>query len=378
MEVRFVEGVAELAPEAWDALVGDNAPFFEHAFLAAAEAYSATPRHGAQPIHLTLWDQGELIAAVPLYVKGDGRAEFIYDYGWYHVAYQLGFEYYPKLVSMAPFTPATGAHFLIRADQERAGLLPMLADVVEQFARANELTGVHFLFLPEDEASQLAELGYHRRLTFQLGLEERFESFDDFLGRFRSKDRVKFKRDLRIVREDQGIEIRAWTGDQLGERELDDMYRYYCRTVRDHGTGSHYLQEGSWRALWAGWRHRLVVFFAEQAGRRIAGSICAWKDGVLYGRYWGSDGGHYPSLYFNLAFYEPTRWMIEQGGRAFYAGFGNARYKHQRGLDPSPTHSAHKLFDPGLHGVIGEICAREQDEAAETIAAIRARSKRIR
>ena len=37
LEIRIGDGVAAVAPAAWDALVGEGSPFLEHAFLAGLE-----------------------------------------------------------------------------------------------------------------------------------------------------------------------------------------------------------------------------------------------------------------------------------------------------------------------------------------------------
>ena len=186
--------MSEIDAAAWNELVAGDSPFWDHAFLSACEEASATAEHGILPRHMTLWDGDQLLAVVPLYVKGDGRAEFIYDYGWYHLAWQVGIEYYPKAVSMAPFTPVTGCHFFFREGVDKAEAIPALVELMERWAVEVGLTGIHFLFATEEEADVLGELGYLRRLTFQLSLTNRFDSFDDYLAGFRSKDRIKIKR----------------------------------------------------------------------------------------------------------------------------------------------------------------------------------------
>ena len=99
-------------------------------------------------------------------------------------------------------------------------------------------------------------------------------------------------------------------------------------------------------------RERLVLFMARKDGRRVGASFCVYKDDQLYGRYWGSDRD-YDCLYFKLAFYAPIAHSIEQGWKTFWVGFGNSYTKFARGLLPSPTHSAHRIFDPALQRSIG-------------------------
>jgi len=351
LTARFLPGVQAVPREAWDALTHSASPFMEWAFLDACEAHSALPQHGVTPQHLTLWDGERLVAALPLYVKGDGRAEFIYDYHWYHLARRLGVEYYPKLVSMSPFTPVPSDHFLVAPDYDKQALIPALAQVVERFASECELQGVHFLFLPDDEAEALEELGYERRVTFQLvWTNQGYDDHDAFLARFRSKDRVKFKRERRRL-EDAGLRLERVTGEAIQPEHEQAIYEFYSRTCEQYGTGSHYLQRGTWERLFASWRDRLHLFFAREdkpGGELIGGSLCVQKGENLYGRYWGCRE-EIPALYFNLALYRPLELAIEQGWKHFFAGSGNVAFKYSRGFQPWRTLSLHRLASPDLH-----------------------------
>jgi predicted N-acyltransferase len=75
-----------------------------------------------------------LVAAAPLYIKGHSQGEFVFDHQWADLSYRLRIEYYPKLLGMAPFTPAVGYRFLVHPD---------LSD------NANELSKIYDLMLAE-------------------------------------------------------------------------------------------------------------------------------------------------------------------------------------------------------------------------------------
>ena len=364
LEARFLGSIADVAPEAWDRLATNCSPFFDWAFLNACETASAIPEHGILPQHATVWDGETLVAALPLYVKGDGRAEFIYDYAWYHFARQVGLDYYPKAVSMTPFTPVTSPHFMTDPAYDRRLLIRELTGVVEHWARANGLQGVHYLFLPEEEADALEDLGCLRRLTYQLKWSNAdYGSWGDFLARFRHKARVKIKRELRRVTE-QGITVETVRGDAITEADMDAMFAFYSRTCRLHGTGSDYLKRETWSLLFRDWRHRIVLFVARKDGERIAASFCAQKGDQLYGRYWGSNAD-YDCLYFDLAFYKPMAHAIEEGYQTFWVGFGNSYAKFARGLAPAETHSVHRFFDPSLAAAIGSHLELDREDVRE-------------
>ncbi len=52
---------------------------------------------------------GRLVAAAPLYLKGNSEGEFVFDWGWADAAERAGIAYYPKLLVGVPFTPVTGS-----------------------------------------------------------------------------------------------------------------------------------------------------------------------------------------------------------------------------------------------------------------------------
>src|SRR5262245_21809612 len=67
--LHVLAGMDEVAPEAWDSLVGVDNPFVEHAFLQALETSGSvgTPDTGWVPRHLLLRDGARLVGALPLY-----------------------------------------------------------------------------------------------------------------------------------------------------------------------------------------------------------------------------------------------------------------------------------------------------------------------
>ena len=364
----------DVAPAAWNRLVGASNPCFEWAFLRALEEDSAIPSAGALPVHATCWRGDELVAAVPLYVKGDGRGEFIYDYGWWRLAAAHGVPYYPKLLSMPPFTPVPGSHFLVAPGEDRLPLIQTLLEVIEDWARESKLTGIHFLYVPEDEADVLEACGYLRRLSLQLVWENRgYASFDDYLARFRHKQRKGIKRDRRRFVE-QGLTRVVRRGAELTSEDAATMRRFYLNTCVDHGTGSDYLGPETWARLFADWSERLVMCGAQRDGEWVGASLCYQHDDTLYGRYWGADEA-LSGLYFNLAFYAPIELAIEQGWSRFYAGAGLSRSKFTRGFDAIRVHSAHRFFSEPLAKTLGRALADEREAAELELSELRTRSR---
>jgi predicted N-acyltransferase len=75
--LEVVSDIADVPAEAWDACAGTDDPFVRHAFLKALEkSGSAVAGRGWLPQHLLLRDEnGDLLGAVPLYLKGHSYGE---------------------------------------------------------------------------------------------------------------------------------------------------------------------------------------------------------------------------------------------------------------------------------------------------------------
>src|SRR6185436_6778476 len=110
VELKVFRDLAEIPRQSWDrVLEPDDNPFVSWTFLQALESSaSAAPRRGWWPCHLTAWQDGELLAAAPAYVKNDSAGDFSRDWGLADSASRYGVSYYPKLVIGVPFSPVTG------------------------------------------------------------------------------------------------------------------------------------------------------------------------------------------------------------------------------------------------------------------------------
>ena len=126
--LRIVNRLAEIPRADWDAMSPGGNPFLEWDWLTALdESGCATAEKGWAAHHLVLELAGRIVAACPLYLKGNSEGEFVFDHEWAHAARSAGLRYYPKLLVAVPFTPATGRRLLVHPDvpaEERPAYLP--------------------------------------------------------------------------------------------------------------------------------------------------------------------------------------------------------------------------------------------------------------
>jgi uncharacterized protein len=357
-ELRILDGVAAVEPAEWNALVGDGSPFLEWDFLHACEASgAASPRTGWLPRHLTLWQDGRLVAACPLYGKGHSMGEFVFDQGWAAAAQRAGIAYYPKLLVGVPFTPVTGARFLTRT-ADRPALIAALATALEELAAAEEVSSVHVNFCLPDEAEVLAGRGWLRRVGYQYHWRnDGFGDFADYLGSLRSKRRNQVRRERRALAE-AGVEVATLAGDAIPDELFGTMYRLYRRTVDCLPWGQRYLNPRFFELARDRLRDRVCLVVARRDGAVLAGTFNVVKAGVFYGRYWGTlqDLRH---LHFNVCYYAAIEHCIAHRLGRFEPGAGGD-FKQLRGFEPAATQSMHHLREPRLRVAVRDFLARER------------------
>jgi hypothetical protein len=355
--VRVARSLADVDPRQWNALVGRGAPFLRHEFLLGLEQSGcATPETGWDAHHLLLTDaQGQLTAAMPLYLKPHSWGEFVFDFAWAEAYRRAGLRYYPRLVSAVPFTPATGPRLLV-PEENAAATRRLLIEAAGELAGALGVSSLHVLFAGADDRPELEAAGLMPRLDCQFHWRnEGYATFDDFLAGFTAEKRKKLRRERRRVAE-AGITHRTVHGDELDERMIETVYRLHARTFAQFGNPP-YLNLAFFRHLAQAMPRALVVELAMQDGEVIACSISLRGGDTLYGRYWGACGEHH-SLHFETCLYRGIEYCIREGLARFEPGT-QGEHKLLRGFAPAPVWSLHDIADPRFAAAIGDWLERD-------------------
>jgi hypothetical protein len=365
--IEILDGVAQVPRDEWNALVRDESPFLEWEWLASLEeAGCVGESSGWQPKPLVLREGGRLLAACPLYVKGNSEGEFVFDWGWADAASRAGIDYYPKLLVGVPFTPVTGARFLTAAGADRAACIAALGGALRQVCEASDLSSVHVNFCRDDEVEALRGRGFLLRVGVQYHWSnDGYRSFDDYLARLRSKRRNQVRRERRSVAE-AGITTEVVRGDAIQDALFGPMFACYRTTVDQHVYGRRYLNRRFFELLSERFRHRLCFVVARRDEEIVAGTTNVVKGDALYGRYWGGLE-FVRNLHFEVSYYAAIAHCIEQGIARFEPGAGGD-YKFLRGFDARPTWSLHALRDPRLAAAVARFLEAERARAGEVLA----------
>jgi predicted N-acyltransferase len=364
-KIAILESLGRVDPERWDALGGGH-PLVSHAFLHALhETGCAAERAGWTPQYLALTEDGQPVAAMPLYVKMHSYGEYVFDWAWADAYQRHGLDYYPKLLSAIPFTPCTTPRLLARDPAARAELVRAALEIAENSA----VSSLHVLFPTEPESEAFTSAGMMRRASVQFHWQNRgYPDFEAFLATLSHDKRKKIRQERRRVR-DAGVVFR-----HVGGRDIDaDLWRFwtrcYTRTYREHHS-SPYLNLAFFERIGATMPDNLLLAVGSQGGEDICASLCIHDGRTLYGRYWGALR-FVSGLHFEACYYQPLEFCIAQG-IALFEGGAQGEHKLARGFLPVETRSYHWLKQPQFADAVEQFLKRESagihryvDELAE-------------
>ncbi|TLX55518.1 GNAT family N-acetyltransferase [Stutzerimonas nosocomialis] len=355
MTVLLADSLHLVPAARWDALLPVAQPFLRHAFLSALEDAGCVGGHsGWQPAHrLWLDERGDLLAAIPAYLKRHSYGEFVFDHGWADACRRAGIAYYPKLLAAIPFSPVCGPR-LLGDPQAAASLLDALQSGLEQ----EGLSSLHINFTsPACDERMGARSGWLERIGCQFHWHNRgYRDFQDFLDALASRKRKQLRKEREQVA-GQGIGFDWREGHQLSEREWDFVYACYANTYEVRGQAP-YLTRAFFSLLAERMPEAIRVVLAVQSGRPVAMAFCLTDGHSLYGRYWGCLA-EFDRLHFETCFYQGIDQAIAMGLQRFDAG-AQGEHKLIRGFEPVITRSWHYLRHPGLRAAVADFLEQER------------------
>jgi uncharacterized protein len=372
LQIRTHSSIDAIDPAGWDRLVresdpgscpGENTrinPFMRHAFLVAAErSGSATARTGWAPQHLVLESaSGEMLGALPCYLKSHSQGEYVFDHGWADAFERAGGRYYPKLQCSVPFTPATGPRILTRSGEDSGSYRDALLRGLTMLAEQHSISSAHITFMPHREWQAAGEAGFLLRTDKQFHWQNHdYADFDTFLDSLSSRKRKNIRKEREVALEENGIQIEWLTGSLLTEKVWDRFFEFYMDTG-SRKWGRPYLTRQFYSLIGQSMADDILLVMARRNNQYVAGAINFIGPDCLYGRHWGCVEDH-PCLHFEVCYYQAIEFAIANGIARVEAGAQGA-HKISRGYVPVTTYSAHWISHSGLRHAIDDYLEMER------------------
>lgn len=350
--LRIIDQLSDIPAAQWNALTDGN-PFLAHAFLLALqESGAATAETGWQAQFLTLWQDEELVAGMPLYLKYHSYGEYVFDWAWADAYERHGLTYYPKLLCAIPFSPITGA----RALAATAELRRQLFRIALQLAQELGVSSLHCLFPDEAEAQEMQQAGMMLRQGVQFHWHNADHAdFDAYLACMGHDKRKKIKQERRKVSE-AGISFTRIKGPDISHEQLAFFLQCYNHTYHLHRS-TPYLNLEFFQRIITAMPDNVLLILALRAGQPIASAFNLYTADTLYGRYWGATE-YIPGLHFETCYYQAIEFCIAEK-IALFEGGAQGEHKLARGFLPQITWSAHWLAHPEFSQAVERFLQRE-------------------
>ncbi len=371
VEITVLASLQDISAEDWDRCACPEAvegraidPFTTHKFLKAFEDSGSVGRGtGWQPQHLVARLGGELIGAMPLYVKSHSQGEYIFDHNWAHAFHQAGGQYYPKLQSAVPFTPVTGRRILTAPGFEKAATSALLQSAM-QLTKQNGLSSFHMTFCAKQEYVSGAQADLLQRTGQQFHwINQNYTNFDGFLDDLSSRKRKNIRKE-RAQAQKFGGNIHLFCGDQIEQEHWDAFWGFYQDTgARKWGTP--YLTREFFHIAHERLRDDILLIMCEHDGHWVAGAMNIVGRDTLFGRYWGCQE-HHPCLHFEVCYYQAIEYAIAHKMARVEAG-AQGQHKLARGYLPVPTYSLHFMANESFSDAVEKYLVAERDAVDEEI-----------
>tara|TARA_B100001057_G_scaffold166461_1_gene167174 strand:- start:484 stop:1647 length:1164 start_codon:yes stop_codon:yes gene_type:complete len=364
MKVDFVDSIEKITKEDWESVLNNKYPFLQYDFLKTLEVTKCvSPEQGWTPFHAVV-SEGEMIVAImPLYIKTDSQGEFIFDWSWADAFYRNGLEYYPKLVSSIPFTPASGPRILFTDQSKSLIIIKEVSSALKRISQEQSFSGVHILLAEKDEINKFSREDFSLRTSYSFHwFNNNYESFDSFLKDMTSRQRKNIKKEREKIAK-QGITLSRIKGEDISHEMIETFYQFYQVTYLKRGMRG-YLNFKFFESIIKHSPDSILLVMAQNSdGNYVAGALNFYDDQKLYGRYWGCLE-EYDSLHFETCYYQGIEFCIGHGLGSFDPGV-QGEHKIKRGFCPIETYSAHWIRDARFKEAIDDFLERERTHILE-------------
>ena len=365
MKIHFIESIKNIDETTWNNLVDSDYPFMQHSFLLSLEESKCVGEGtGWYTFHLVVKEEEDVIALMPMYIKTDSHGEFIFDWSWAEAFYRNGMDYYPKLVSAIPFTPASGPRLCVLDESKRTHITSLIKEGLEEISIELGISSAHILLPDKKELTSYVDSGFSTRTSYSFHwFNNNYSDFDDFLKELTSRQRKNLRKERSKIF-DQNIHMERIPGEDITEELWDSFFKFYQITYLKRGMQA-YLNLDFFHKISERLPKSLLLVIAKEAKTKghLAGALNFCDSKNLYGRYWGCLE-EYDSLHFESCYYQGIEHCIEMKLNKFDPGV-QGEHKIKRGFLPVETFSSHWIKDDRFKKAIDDFLIREREHILE-------------
>ena len=296
---------------------------------------------------MTAYHKGELVAFTPCFRDIAGQ---YFQYGPEVVPFmkralniysRLGLGQKHVLLCYSPWCFRTKAFCSNHLNEKL--LLRKLSEKIDEICKKENILFSSFLFVSEfdrDLTLSLENLGYHKSVFWKpmLYLDIPWRNFDDYLQSLGKNTKYQAKREIRSCMEN-GIVIEDVTDFEKISKTLSDLS---FQLLLKYNKWAPRLEPFFYESLsnWA--KDNTKIWIAKKKDVIVGFTLFIRKEKTLDFFLVGFDYAAQEKTdftYFNLAYYTPIKWAIQEGIQKIYYRWGSEGSKYKRGCKPETLYS---------------------------------------
>jgi predicted N-acyltransferase len=358
LDVRVFKTVDSMGREAIDSIVDDG--FFTYGWFKTIETSKLI---NLDPFYVAAYNEGKMVAFAPCF---HDVADQYFNFGPNVIPFMrrflkirnrshLGQEH--VLLCYSPSCYRT--KIFIEKGQNEGLLISGLSKEVDAICKRERILFSSFLFVSEFEnnlSQYLSNIGYRKFFwASSFYLDVHWQSFEDYLGSLEHGIRNTVKREMRRCRE-HGVTIEEITEFKGLAMALSDLS---SNLLRKYNTTRVY-EPSFFESLSDCAKGNAKVFVAKKRDAVVGFSLCLRQGKTLDVFHCGFNYKLQEKsdfTYFNLCYYSPIRWAIQEGIQKIYYRLTADRVKLRRGCKPERIYSFVKCQNKQVNAQIGNYMA---------------------
>ena len=353
MTVKVFQSIDEIGKDTIDSITHD--PFFTYAWFKTLQTQQTYP---ISPIYLAVYDESKIVGFIPLFMElidfnsNNTFSKFL------KIGHRIGLWQNRLLKCYSPFSYRS--ELLLSDIQNEKLLLNLLAKEIDSICEKQKILISEFCFVSEFDKllnENLQNYGYQKNSfpnTTTFYLDVQWSSFEDYLQSLTSKTRKNVKREIRLCVEN-GVSIEA--------SEVEDLTIKLSKLFTNHAlkydkNAKKFFDPGFFATLNMYAKEEIKLFIAKKNSEVVGFSLLLQQGDILDMFMVGFDYGVQTSSdfsYFNLCFYAPIKWSIENGVKKIYYRWSMEKIKRYRGCKPENTYRFTKYHNKLLRALIRNV-----------------------
>lgn len=329
--VKVFQSIDDIGKSAVDSIADD--PFFTYGWFKTLENQT----NKVSPIYIAIYEDNRIVCIAPFFIESIEQDAL----GLFSKLLNL---FFPQNKALTCYSPRCyRSKVLFSNNQKEKTILYLLNKKIDEICKKQKIIKSHFPYISEYDKLLLENLekyGYQKMLgVTTLYLKIKWSTFDEYIESLKYKTRKKIKREIRKFKEN-GILIEEVELQDLATK-LSDLYENLNYKYHKDNYKGRVFDTQFFNSLYKYAKENTKIFIAKKDNEIIGFSLLLKKGDTLDVPMVGFNYDAQTKTdfsYFNLAYYTPIQWAIENKIEKIYYRYTMEKIKLDRGCTPEKTY----------------------------------------